>query len=46
MAQLFPAPWNAIVVEYNGFDEGDLFYLNDYDCDDDLLKDVLKEIEG
>lgn len=44
--QLFPDPWNAIVIEYNGFDEGDLFYLDDYGSDDDLLKAILEEIEG
>ena len=43
--QLFPPPRNAVVIEYNGFDEGDLFYLEDYDDMDDLLAAVLNEIE-
>ncbi len=45
LPELFPPPWNAIVIEYNGFDEGKLFYLEDYDSIDALMKDILQEIE-
>lgn len=47
--------WEAIGVEYaHGkldaelyrYEDGDLFYLDDYDSIDALTKDVLQEIEG